>query len=219
MLRLLALALILANGAYFAWSEGLLRAYGMGPALQREPQRTAQQIAPEALRVLSVAELQRAEAQAQAELAPKECLLAGPFDDAQVAVLRRALESSLGAGGWQVEPVVVPSRWIVYIGKFANADALHRKRAELTALHLSPQAVATSALEPGLSLGGFDTQAAAVAELARLGQRGVRTARVVQERQEAHLNQLRLPAVSEVLKQRLGDLKPALAGKALTPCK
>jgi hypothetical protein len=57
MLRLLVLILILANGAYFAWSEGLLRAYGFAPAQQREPQRLAQQIKPEALRVLSAGEL------------------------------------------------------------------------------------------------------------------------------------------------------------------
>jgi hypothetical protein len=53
MLRLLVLLLILANGLYFAWSEGMLRAYGFAPAQQREPQRLTQQVRPEAIRVLT----------------------------------------------------------------------------------------------------------------------------------------------------------------------
>ena len=53
MLRLLVLLLLLANGAFFAWSKGLLAPYGLAPASQSEPQRLAQQIRPEAIRILS----------------------------------------------------------------------------------------------------------------------------------------------------------------------
>lgn len=218
MLRLLVLALILANGAYFAWSGGLLRSYGFAPAQQREPQRLAQQIKPDALRVLSASESKRAETQAQADLAPRECWQAGPFDDAQTATLRRALESTLAPGAWQFDAVVEPARWIVYMGKFPQADALAKKRSELTGLGLKPQPLLNPALEPGLSLGNFSTQAAAAAELARLGKRGIRTARVVQERPEGQANQLRLPALTEAMKTRLGDIKLALAGKSLRSC-
>ena len=42
MLRSLALTLVLLNGVYFAWSQGLLLAYGFGPVAQSEPQRLAQ---------------------------------------------------------------------------------------------------------------------------------------------------------------------------------
>ena len=110
MLRLLVLILILANGLYFAWSEGMLRAYGFAPAQQREPQRLAQQVRPEAIRVLTPAEFKRVEAQVQAELAPKECLVAGPFADAQATSLRQALESALAPGAWQIEAITVPAR-------------------------------------------------------------------------------------------------------------
>ena len=61
-MRLLVLFLILANGLYFAWSDGWLRAYGFAPAPQSEPQRMAQQIRPEALRVLTPSEFRRVEA-------------------------------------------------------------------------------------------------------------------------------------------------------------
>ncbi len=53
MLRTLVLLLLLLNGAYFAWSQGWLRFYGLSPAQQSEPQRLQQQIRPEALQLIS----------------------------------------------------------------------------------------------------------------------------------------------------------------------
>ena len=218
MLRLFVLLLILANGVYFAWSHGLLRAYGFAPVPQSEPHRVAQQIRPEAIRVLTPLESRRADAQAQAELAPQECLVAGPFDDAQAANLRQALEANLAPGSWQIEAVNVPARWIVYMGKFANAELLAKKRGELAAMRLVSQPLTNPDLEPGLSLGGFDTESDAVAELAKLSLRGIRTAKVVQERQEGRQNQLKLPVVLPETKQRLGELKSVLVGRALRSC-
>jgi hypothetical protein len=219
MLRLLVLFLILANGVYFAWSDGWLRAYGFAPSQQSEPQRLAQQIKPEALRLLTPAEFKRVEAQVHAEKVPKECLHAGPFDDAQSAALRRALESALPSGSWQLDAVVVPARWIVYMGKFANAEAMAKKRGELAAMNLVPQPMNNPDLEPGLSLGGFETQAAAAAELTRLTTlRGIRTAKVVQELQGGQQNELKLPAVTAEQKVRLNEIKPALANRSLKPC-
>ncbi len=218
MLRLFVLLLILANGVYFAWSQGLLRAYGFAPIPQSEPHRVAQQIRPEAIHVLTPLEAKRAVAQAQAELAPKECLLAGPFDDAQAASLRQALEANLAPGTWQLDTVNVSARWIVYMGKFANAELLSKKKDELAAMRLVPHTLSNPDLEPGLSLGGFDTESDAVAELAKLSLRGIRTAKVVQERQEGRQNQLKLPAVLPETKQRLADLKVVLAGRSLRSC-
>lgn len=57
MLRLTVLALILANAAYFAWAQGLLRPWGLGPSQPPEPQRLVQQIRPEALRVIRTDEV------------------------------------------------------------------------------------------------------------------------------------------------------------------
>lgn len=218
MLRLLVLILILANGVYFAWSQGLLRAYGFAPTPQSEPHRVAQQIRPESIHVLTHVETKRAEAQDQAELAPRECLVAGPFDDAQAASLRHALEASLAPGSWQLDTVNVSARWIVYMGKFANAELLAKKRGELAAMRLVPHSLNNPDMELGLSLGGFDTESEAVAELAKLSLRGIRTAKVVQERQESRHNQLRLPVVLPETIQRLGELKSALAGRALRSC-
>ena len=218
MLRLLVLLLILANGLYFVWSEGMLQAYGFAPVQQREPQRLTQQVRPEAIRVLTPVEFKRVEAQVQAELVPKECLTAGPFDDAQATSLRRALESALAPGNWQLESITVPARWIVYMGKFVNADAMAKKQGELAAMKLVPQALTNPDLEIGLSLGSFATQAEATAELNKLSLRGIRTAKVLQERPEGQASQLKLAFVTAEMKAQLADFKPSLAGKPLHSC-
>jgi hypothetical protein len=53
MLRILLLLLVLANGLYFAWSQGALAAFGLLPAAfsEREPHRLAQQVRPGALQI------------------------------------------------------------------------------------------------------------------------------------------------------------------------
>lgn len=219
MLRLLVLMLLLANGLFFAWSNGLLRAYGFAPVPPNEPQRLSQQIKPEAIQLLSTGELKRVEAQVQADLAPKECLQAGPFDEAQASALRTALEAaSLPAGSWQLEPGKEAARWIIYMGKYATPELLAKKRTELAGMDIKTEAVNNPTLEIGLSLGGFDTQAEAMAELAKLAPKGIRTAKVVQEREEATVSLLKLPAVSESIRAKLGEVKPALAGKSLKTC-
>ena len=87
MLRVVLVFLLLANGFYWLWSEGSLRGFGYGPALQREPQRVAQQIQPEAVQLLSSTDLKRVEAQVKADMAPRQCLQAGPLDEAGWSLL------------------------------------------------------------------------------------------------------------------------------------
>ncbi len=53
MLKWVIWLLVLGNAGYFAWSQGYLDTLGMKPAEQREPQRLAQQVRPEALRLLN----------------------------------------------------------------------------------------------------------------------------------------------------------------------
>ena len=52
MLRLAVVLLLLANAGYYAWSQGLLRGWGLAPVDESEPQRMEQQIAPQNLRLL-----------------------------------------------------------------------------------------------------------------------------------------------------------------------
>ena len=218
MLRLLILALLLINGLYFGWSQGLFKPYGFAPEAQGEPQRLAQQILPASLKPLSTQELGRVEAQLQADLVPKECLQSGPLSEGQVSALRRVLDPNWPPGSWQMQAMQVQPRWIIYMGKYANEDMLVKKRGELLAMRLTPEPLQNPALEPGFSLGGFASQADANVELARLAQRGVRTAHVVQELQAGTATQLRLPVVTDALKSRLGELKAGLGNLPLKSC-
>ncbi|MCZ4313380.1 SPOR domain-containing protein [Comamonadaceae bacterium G21597-S1] len=220
MLRLLVLLLVLLNAAYYAWSHDMLRAYGFGPVRQAEPQRLNQQIRPEALIIVSTGAPRPAEAQARA-LPPEataSCLQAGLFDDSQATALRQAAQAVLPAGSWSLNEVLVPPRWIVYMGKYADAPALARKRAELAALNVRADAVSSPALEPGLSLGTFESEERAATELAALVKRGVRTAQVVQEAAESRASMLRITPVDDAVRSRLDELQPVLAGRSLRPC-
>jgi hypothetical protein len=220
MLRLAVLLLLLANAAYYAWSQGLLAPAGLEPLRQTEPQRLRQQIKPETLRITPAGEARAFDSSAatSAAKAAPECLQAGVFEDAQAASLRQTLEP-WPAGSWSLEPTVEPARWIVYMGKYVTLENLSRKKAELRQIGVSFEAPANPALEPGLSLGSFVTEAAANAQLEALAQRGIRTARVVQDRPEVRGLLLKLPAVDESLRARLEGLRPTLNGRALQSCR
>ena len=219
MARFLVLLLALLNGVYFAWSHQLLRPYGFGPAQQSEPQRVAQQIQPQLVRILSNDEERRADAVAQGPARAGDCLQSVLLDDGQAASLRQAAQAALPVGSWSLDNVVEPARWIVYLGKYPDAQTLAKKRAEVASLNLRFEPLTNPALDFGLSLGGFDTEERARAEMARLSQRGVRTASVVLERPEQRGNLFRVPVVDDSLRPRLEELKTALAGKPLRACR
>lgn len=147
-----------------------------------------------------------------------ECLQAGPFSSAEADAWRRAA-SVLPQDSWSLERSATPGRWMVYVGRFADADALAKKRAELRARNISFDRAGVAALEPGLSLGRFASEEAAERALATLVRKDdVRNARVVVERPETVSFQLRLPLVDARLRAQLNTLRPALAGNRLQPC-
>ena len=218
MLRLIVLLLLLANGGFYAWSQGLLLPWGVGPTQESEPQRMRQQIQPETVRLLSPQQLNQLQAQLAQAPRPPECLQTATLDAAQVAPVRSALES-WPAGSWKLEPVTEPARWIVYMGKYPNAEQVARKRAELRQLGISFEALTNPALEPGLSLGGYASEVAAMEQMEGLAIKGVHTARVLQERPEQRGQRLTLPAVDDALRPLVDALKPVLTTTPLRPCR
>lgn len=229
MLRIALFILLLANAGYFAWSQGALTSLGWAPQQHNEPERLQQQLRPEALQLkppAAVANAPVASAPAPAAPAPAEtppaqdgpaqCLQAGIFDDDASDTLRRALVLQFPEGSWKLDAITQPGRWMVYMGKFADNQALEKKRAELVARKLDHDR-AGGALEPGLSLGRFSSEEAATRELTQLVRQGVRSARVVQERPDKHGFVLRLPAATPALRAQLEAL-PAFGGKPLRAC-
>jgi len=244
MLRLTALLLVLANIGYFAWSQGHLRALGWGPLEQREPERARQQVAPEKLRVersatpapeqaAEPAPTPQPEAAATAPVvaeAPAEpaqparpdatataCYQATGFTPGQAQALRVVLATLPWASSrWTLDEAVLPPRWIVYMGRYADAEALARKKAELRQLRIEFRDA--PGMMPGLALGTYSTEAAAQQALAELAPKGIRTARVMQERAEQRSHTLRLNAITSAQRAEIEGLNTAMAGKKLTPC-
>jgi len=225
------LLLVLANTAYFAWSQGLLAPIGLAPNEQTEPQRLGTQIQPEAIRLLTnnlapqlndggtvAAPLFDPFSATASTPVATECLQAGLFNDQQTATLRASLQSALPAGSWRLESSVEPATWIVYMGKYNTPDAMAKKRAELRQLGLPFRAVNSEQLAPGLALASSSSQADAENELVRVTARGVRTARVAQERAEARGQILKLPAADAALRKQLDGLTPQLEGRVLRSC-
>ena len=241
MVGRLVVLLLIANAAWFAWSQGWMRVLGLAPTVQSEPERLQRQVRPEALtlRPLDAASAAAPRAFAAAEtpapVAPPPvavteappaaaappapagiCLQAGVFDEKQIEPVRRAA-ASLPAGSWRIDSVQLPGRWMVYVGKLADADAVRTKRGELRELGVDTDRPG-AALEPGLSLGRFSNEEAAQRALTDLGRKGVRTARVVQERRDTPAYMLRLPSADAALRQQARGLRGALGGKDLREC-
>ena len=145
------------------------------------------------------------------------CLQSGGLDERQADHLRRAL-AALPRGQWQLDASQQSGRWMVYIGKLADAEAVRAKRAELRALGVDTDRPG-AALEPGLSLGRFPTEEAAERGLDQLTRKGVRTARVLQERRDTPAYLLRLPAADAALRQQAArSLREPLGGRDWRAC-
>jgi len=217
MLRALVLALLIANLLFFAWARGWL-----APLLQpphhgeREPERLASQVRPDAIKLLSP----QAASAAVAAATAVTCIEAGPFNDVDLGNAEAALRAAgVPAGAWARQEVQPPPAWLVYMGRFADPTALRTKEDELRRLKLVfDELRAPPDLAPGLVLSRHDNRPAADAALVQLGQRGVRTARVVPLPPAPPQHWLRAPRADADLQARLEAIKPPLVAAAFTPC-
>ena len=221
-LRVLALLLLLANLGFFAWTQGWLDSVVSARARgDREPERLAREFQPQRLRILPPGEA--ASAMAAAPAAATACLEAGPYTPAEARAAESLLQQALPAGSWARRSVEQPGTWIVYLGRFTAADALQKKIEELRRLPAPFEEVQSPPdLAPGLSLGRYDSRAAADKALETLGQRGIRTARVVALSEPATMTMLRVERADPALAQELaalgGEVKGQPLGGAFAPC-
>jgi hypothetical protein len=224
MLRLFVLVLILLNLGYFAWGQGWLLPYGLGPMQQSEPQRLAQQIRPEGLVILSAAQAVAAAAAASQTAASTStgeetnCWVSGMLDESHSNAVRTILTVKLPDSAWSLDAVLPPEHWIVYMGKFANAAELEKKRNQLASLKVKMEALTDLPLGPGLSLGSYTTQEEAATALKSLVNRGVRSARLTQYPPTTPSYRLRLPALTNEQGATLAQVKAALPDDALQSC-
>ena len=216
MLRAVVIALLLANAAFFAWTQGWLdNVVGVRSIGDREPERVLRQIRPETIRIVPDPTV--------AAAAPLACLEAGPFAPAEItaaeAALRAALPNAI-AGTWVSLKSEQPGTWIVYMGKFPNRELLVKKQEELARRKVAFEEVnSPAALDPGLSIGRFEERAAADAALAQFTKQDIRTAKVVELTPPASSFRLRVDRADAALAAQLAEVKPdGLLGKAFSAC-
>lgn len=222
MLRLLALLLLVGNALLLAAQFGLFdRLTGAGSTQppQREPERLQRQVNPEVVHILSPQAASAAlgaaaasaaqSAAAASRAAALSCLEAGPFGGADTDSAERTLrEAGLAPGSWLALKTEHPGAFMVYMGRYGDHDALQRKLDEVKRMKLAVEELRNAPpLQPGLSLGRFDQKADADAALARMVQRGVRTARVITLRQPQSQTLLRVPAADAAARARLAGLR------------
>lgn len=241
MLRTLVLLLALANVLTWAYTRGFLGFLDLAPASQREPERLAQQIGPERLRLLPGAASETrpdaaplpppqgndlADDPAAPAAAPvttaspaTACWQVSGYSAAQTIVLNAAMQGVRDLDGrWTLTENLLPARWIVYLGPLPNAEALQRRRTELRQAGVDHRDVQIPALGPGLALGTFSNEEGARQALRQLARAGVNGTRVVQERPDARVFTLRLPAITDAERARVESLGAPLADRSLEPC-
>lgn len=195
MLRAIVLVLLLANLGFYAWREGWLAPLhgliGARPEGDREPERLAQQIRPEAVRLIPAEAASTAartpavpasapvpEASAPQAAAPTACLEAGPFGPNEVTAAENTLKAALPAGGWSRREL--GPTWWVAMGPYEDTELMAKKRAELRRRGINPDSSPVRAGgSPVLVISRHDSQAAADSALAAWSERGVRSARVL----------------------------------------
>lgn len=232
MLRGLVIALLAANAVFFAWSHGHLAALGWPAGTPSEPQRLEQQIAPQAV-VLPNAPTPVVVAERPAEPAPPPeppapaapastdkpanntttCWKVDDLSAEQWAVWQSHIkDTELPDAAWSVSESAGNGRWMLYMGRYEESQ-LERKKGELKRLGLEFQELRGGPWAFGISLGSFDSEAAARAGLEALKPKGVRTARIQPERPDLKRYSLRLSAITPAQH----DAMPA-KGKRLQRC-
>ena len=220
MLRALVAALLIANLVFFAWTEGWLDGVvGIRSIGDREPERMARQVRPELVRVLSAGDAASAVAIGSAALPTLACLEAGPFGDAEVTIAQAAAQAALPGAGVTDVKTDKPGTWIVYMGRYANREALTKKEDELKRRKLEYDEVRdNAALAPGLSLGRYVDRAAATSALEQFAQQGIHTARVVELTPASNSHMLHIETADTALAAQATSLKLAVLGKGFVAC-
>ena len=220
MLRALVLLLLLGNVAFYAWTQGWL---GTPPRHgEREPERLAAQVRPEAMTVLPASTagvaLQAARAAAQV------CLETGPFSGPAAEAGVRAAEAALAAaqlpeGAWiRVGNAPAPV-WLVYAGRYPEVPLRQAREADLRKQGLDYELIEAPAdLAPGLVLSRHASRAEAQAWLDAKATAALRGVRLAQLPAAAANYRLRVARADAEQAERLKALPADAFAGGFKPC-
>ena len=216
MLRALAVVLLLANALVLAWSLGTLDGLlGRRPDADREPERLQRQVNPELVKLRPAAAASRPVAVASTAAASTLCLESAPLPAGALAAAEKMLLSAgVAPGSWTTSAAGSKGVFLIYMGRYEDDETLQRKLEELKRRRIEAQPVRQPDLQPGIEVGRFDDKDDAEATLARLSQRGLRTARVLTLVPPQPQLVLRLAAAEASQADALGTLQltPTVSG-------
>ncbi len=221
-MRALIALLLLANLAFFAWTQGWLDSVvGIRSIGDREPERVLRQVRLELIRILPPAgsASEPTPAATTSKLADNTCLEAGPFTDTELTAAQATLPTAMPADAWAVVKVEPPGAWMVYMGRYASTTLLAKKEDELKRRKVAYEPVTESrSLVPGLSLGRFVQRADAVAALDQFARQGIQTARVVEVEPQANRSLIRVAKADAALAEQLLANRAEALGKGFALC-
>lgn len=212
-LRAVFLFLILANLLFFAWAQGYFGGKGEG----REPQRLANQLAPEKLSIVGVGSAPPPSIMAAT---PETCRQVSGLAQKDALLLRtQAAEKFPG-----LRMVVKSSKnqfiyWVL-IPSLANRLTADKKLAELKQLGLGDFSVV---LEEGsykfaISLGQFANERDAGEFLQSLAKRGAKSAKLQVRENQAEQTLLEIHGPAALLDRQLPELLAGQVGASVGDC-
>lgn len=131
------------------------------------------------------------------------CSQTAYFSEKDLPRIEPLLKAALPEGSWTFAPVPQPARWIVYTGKLSGPEAVAETKAVLRERKIGYREV-SPALQPGLALGTFSSEEAALQGVRDVTRNGYKGAKAVMERAEYSIYTLRLPHATDELKAKAG---------------
>lgn len=229
MLRVVVVLLLAANVAFLAWTRGWLAPWAEPPAHgERDPDRLAAQVRPEAISVLSAraasAAVTAARAASIAAGDGEQCVETGPYAGAAELSAAEAQLAQAGVDGtlWTRVERERPAVWAVVLGPYDSPEAQRTRAEELRRQNIVGEPLkAPPALAGALLLGRYESQAAAEAALPQWNERGARNARAAAVAASAAERWLRFERSTPALRGQLRTMKigPAEAGPVVCPAR
>ncbi len=206
-IRLFFFLLVFANLLFFVSTQGYFGASEDG----HEPQRLAQQLHAEKLRIVR---------EAQAPAVKKDgiaCRLISGLKAADAEALKTAVGSVGGEA--KILPLAEPTLYLVVIADLAGKVAADKKSAELTRLGIEGHSIV--ALEGGhheIILGRFDSEPAAREFMQVIAKRGIKSARLDSREQPVQKARVETRGPASTLLQQLPKLIGPYADATVGEC-
>lgn len=215
MLRALLVLLLLANAAFYAWTQGWLDGItGVRASGEREPERLLKAHQPDRINVLSP--------QAAAALQLTACIEIGPVKgDAALQQVQSSLErAGIAPASYELKADDVAAQWGVVTIKLTSKDFRERKEETYKRLKVPYEPLPGMPEEqPSLLLSRHPSEKAAEAALEAFSQRALKGLRVLPLPKAEASHRLRFEAADGALQAQLRTLAAReFGGPGLSSC-